>query len=149
MDLTEQKPTEAHASKGFAGGNSQRLVQNPLVFERRLLIPGVHGRFGEGNPEESFNDRRSGFGGTEGRPARFGDEARSLPNDFGRRALCDERDEGGRKFSVFREASSGNVSRQERGTRPTGLPGKVGTVRWSRLGVTQVARVVLDLFALG
>jgi len=149
--LTEQKPTEARAPNGFAGGNSQRLVHpvcaegggrfagcvrgamfwgqlrsgsheggpdgaetdgsahtdwvrggqlprarsNPLVFERRLLIPGVHERFGEGNPEELFNDRRFGFGRAEGRPARFGGEARSLPNGFGRRALCDERDEGG------------------------------------------------------
>jgi hypothetical protein len=116
---------------------------NPLVFEKRSLTPvcsgsllGVHEQFGAGNPEELFNDRRFGFGRTEGRPARFGDEARSLPNGFGRRALCDERDEGGRRSRCFEEHRLGLFLRQERVTCPTGLPGKVGNVRWSRPDAT-------------
>jgi hypothetical protein len=69
-DLTEPKPTEARTSNGFAGGNSRGHVQTHSCSRSDRLTLGVHGRFGEGNPKESFNDRRSGFGRAEGRPAR-------------------------------------------------------------------------------
>jgi hypothetical protein len=139
MDLTEPKPTEARASNGFAGGNSRGHVQNPLVFWKRSLTRGVHGRFGEGNPEGSFNDRRSGFGRAEGRPSCSVTSPGHCPTASvgGRCATKGMRaDEGS---WCFEEHRLGLFSCQERGICPTGSPGKAEAVRWSRLGATQVA----------
>jgi predicted DNA-binding transcriptional regulator AlpA len=119
------------------------------VFETRSLALGVHERFGEGDPDESFNDRRFGFGRAEGRPARFGDEARSLPNGFGRRALCDERDEGDRKVLGVSRSIVWKCFASGARDSPDRLAGKVRNVRWSRFDVTQVANVVLELSPSG
>lgn len=95
---------------------------------------GVHGRFGEGNPEESFNDRRSDSGRIEGRPARRW-RVEIMPCGFGRGALCDGRDEGGGWPPVF----EGIVRNCFRATSArfvrTGLPASADGVRRSILDV--------------
>jgi len=145
VDPTMRIPSEVRTPNGSLGGNSRWLVHPEWVAGGQLPIARSPTRVRKpvtdtlqrswsvasttGSERATPKNRSRIDGSTSVGPqiallARWRVEI--MPDGFGRRALCDGRDEGGEKRLGFRGAPSGTVSRDERAVRADRLAGERG-----------------------